>query len=140
MSLVTGRQWIRPSGLAASVVYLLGFALPYAVASETATATYYRYGLVRGWLLPVLGLLAVAVYAVAVVGVGRPRLVSGVLVGVGLALAVVTWTWALRVPPEVVLGMTRRATFGAHRWALALVGTWPLLAGLWDARQSRRSG
>jgi hypothetical protein len=122
-------------GIGFCLLALVVLAIPYLVVdNSTAVSFYYANGAIN----PLVAGLLCAVTIVVLAAGGQDRTDPGIAAGVGLAVgafvALIAIAWALTVPEELVLQLSRNDLLAYHRPALVLVSVGVFASGLGYAR------
>lgn len=127
----------RPAaaGLVLSMLTVLTALFPYLLSDLEATevGSYYDYGLLGGWSVLVVAVVAVVVFASAYQRRSDPATAAGAGLVLGLAATVLALVWAFAVPYGVVVQLPTGAWFEYHRWLLVFFSVGIALAGGWYA-------
>lgn len=121
------------AGVVASLFAALAVLAPFTLpdASAPAIGTYYGYGLLGGWSVLVVSLVAVVVFASGSQRRADPDVAAGAALVLSLSALALAVLWALAVPYEVVVQITPWDWFAYHRWALVGVTAAMVLVALW---------
>ena len=128
-------RFVPSVGIVACLAVVFGLAVPYGLVNEpSAVGTYY----VRGAFNPLFAGLFALVGALAFAA-GReersdPALMAGVTLVVGLFVVLLVAAWAVSVPRDLVLSLTRNALLEYHRYAMVVVALAVPGAAGWYAR------
>lgn len=127
----------RPAtaGLLASVLTALAVLVPYALPGidGRAVETYYGYGLLGGWSVLIVALVAVVVFAAGRQRRSDPATAAGAGLSLGVVATVLAAAWAFQVPRSVVTQVETHSLFVYHRWVLVAASIAIVLAGAWYA-------
>jgi hypothetical protein len=122
-------------GIASCLLVLVVLAVPYLVVGNgTAVNFYYAAGAIDPLVVGLLCAVAIIVFAAGRQGRSDPGIAAGVALAFGAFVVLVASLWALTVPEQVVLQLSRNALLGYHRSALVLATVGVLAGGLWYAR------
>lgn len=124
------------AGALASVVTAVLVLVPFALPEVDAptVSEYYGYGLLGGWSVLVVALVAAVAFASGSERRTDPDVVAGATLVFGLlALLLATW-WAMAVPyDDLIVVMTDRELFTYHRHALVGSAAAMVVASAWYA-------
>jgi hypothetical protein len=122
-------------GIGFCLLVLVVLAIPYLLVGESTTVSFYY---ANGAIDPLVAGLLCAVTTVVFAAGREDRTDPGIAAGVGLAVgafvALIAIAWALTVPEELVLQLSRNDLLAYHRSALVLVSVGVFASGLWYAR------
>lgn len=119
------------AGLLAAIATVIAVLVPYPTIGSGAVATYYEYGLLGGWSVLVLAVVAAVVFASARQRRADPATSAGAGLVLGIAATALAAYWALAVPYGVIGQFEVDPSFRWHRWALLATSSAIAVAGLW---------
>ena len=122
-------------GIVSCLLVLCVLAIPYLVVGDATTVNfYYAEGAIDPLVTGLLCATAIIVFAAGRQGRTDPGIAAGVAVAFGVFVALVAVVWALTIPEQVVLQLSRNAFLEYHRSALVVASAGVLTSGLWYAR------
>jgi hypothetical protein len=129
-------QRLAPTlGIGFCLLVLVVLAVPYLIVAEGTTVDfYYANGAIDPLVAGLLCAVAVVVFAAGRQGRTDPGTAAGVALAFGAFVALVAIAWALTVPEQLVLQLSRSALLGYHRAALVVSSLGVLASGLWYVR------
>ncbi|PSP74072.1 hypothetical protein BRC86_07455 [Halobacteriales archaeon QS_3_64_16] len=114
---------------------LVVLAIPYLlVGNSTAVSFYYANGAINPLVAGLLCAITIVVFAAGREDRTDPGIAAGVGLAVGTFVALIAIAWALTVPEELVLQLSRNDLLAYHRSALVLASVGVFASGLWYAR------
>lgn len=110
-------------------------AVPYLIVGDGTTVNfYYAEGAIDPLVAGLLCAVAIIVFAAGRQGRTDPGTAAGVALAFGAFVTIIASVWALTVPEQVVLQLSRNALLEYHRVALVLSSVGVLASGVWYAR------
>jgi hypothetical protein len=110
-------------------------AVPYLLVEDGSTVEfYYSSGTVDPLIAGLLCAVAIIVFAAGRQERTDPVTAAGVTLAFGAFVTVVAVLWAISVPDQLVLQLSRSTLMEYHRWGLVLASSGVLASGLWYAR------
>ncbi|WP_254543590.1 DUF7548 family protein [Halomarina pelagica] len=125
-------------GITACLAVVVVLALPYLlVDSARAVGAYYAEGVLDPQFAGLFALVCVIVFAAGRQDRSDPALAAGAALVFGLFILLFCLLWALTVPTDLVLSLTRDTTIQYHRYLLVVVAALVPASALWYARTLR---
>jgi len=122
-------------GIAFCLLVCFVLAVPYPVVGDGTTVNfYYAAGAIDPLVSGLLCAVAIIVFAAGRQGRTDPGTAAGVALAFGAFVSLVAIAWALTVPDQLVLQLSRNALLEYHRLALVLSSVGLFASGLWYAR------
>jgi hypothetical protein len=129
------RRFAPTLGIGFCLLVLVVLAIPYLLVGESTTVSfYYANGAIDPLVAGLLCTVTIVVFAAGRQGRTDRGAAAGVGLAVGASVALIAIVWALTVPEELVLQLSRNDILAYHRAALVVVGAGVFASGLWYAR------
>lgn len=122
-------------GIVSCLLVLVVLAVPYPVVGDGTTVNfYYAAGAIDPLVAGLLCAVAIIVFAAGRQNRTDPGTAAGVALAFGAFVTIVALVWALTVPEQLVLQLSRNALLEYHRTALVVASVGVLASGVWYAR------